>query len=109
MNQNDPHKRILCNQPPLASTKNRLKQVRNVNIFRADLLLLFDSGISAEDSTKDLGVAVNSIFQTSLNYQQAVNRILFQLCHGFAVLTSEIFGPLYLALVRPIVEYGQQA
>ncbi len=28
---------------------------------------------------------------------------------GFAVLTPVIFRPLYLALVRPILEYGLQA
>ncbi len=32
-----------------------------------------------------------------------------ELRRGFAVLTPEIFRPLYLALVRPILEYGQQA
>ncbi len=61
---------------------------------------------------KDLGVTVSSTFKTSLHCQQAVNRarrILFQLRRGFAVLTPEIFRPLYLALVRPILEYGQQA
>ncbi len=55
---------------------------------------------------------MTSTFKTSLRCQQAVNRarrILFQLRRGFAVLTPEIFGPLYLALVRPILEYGQQA
>ncbi len=36
-------------------------------------------------------------------------RNLFQLRRGFAVLTPDIFRPPYLALVRPILEYGQQA
>ncbi len=57
-------------------------------------------------------MTVTSTFKTSVNCQQAVNRarrILFQLQRGFAVLTPEIFRPLYLALVRPILEYGQQA
>ncbi len=61
---------------------------------------------------KDLGVTVTSTFKTSLHCQQAVNRarrILFQLRRGFADLTPEIFRPLYLALLRPILEYGQQA
>ncbi len=64
------------------------------------------------DSTKDLGVTVASTFKTYLNCQQAANRtrrILFRLRRGFAVLTPAIFRPLYLALVRPILEYGQQA
>ncbi len=68
--------------------------------------------ISAVDSTKDLGVTVTSTFKKSLHCQQAANRarrILFLLRRGFAVLTPEIFRPLYLALVRPILEYGQQA
>ncbi len=33
----------------------------------------------------------------------------FQYRRGFAVLPPEIFRPLYLALVRPILGYGQQA
>ncbi len=60
----------------------------------------------------DLGVTVSSTFKTSLHCQQPVNRarrILFQLRRGFAVLTPEIFRPLYLDLVRPILEYGRQA
>ncbi len=54
---------------------------------------------------------MTSTFKTS-HCQQTANsarRILFQLRRGFAVLTPEIFRPLYLALVRPILEYGQQA
>ncbi len=68
--------------------------------------------ISEVDSTKDLGVTVTSTFKTSIHCQHAANRarrILFLLRRGFAVLTPEIFRPLYLALVRPILEYGQQA
>ncbi len=62
---------------------------------------------SAVDSPKDLGVTVTSTFKTSVHCQQAANqarRILFQLRRGFAVLTPEIFRPLHLALVRPILE-----
>ncbi len=61
---------------------------------------------------KDLGVTVTSTFKTSLHCQQAVTRarrILFQLRHGFAVLTPDICQPLYLGLVSPIPEYGQQS
>ncbi len=36
-------------------------------------------------------------------------RILSLLRRSFAVLTPEIFWPLYLALGRPIMEYSQQA
>ncbi len=55
---------------------------------------------------------MTSTFKTSLHCQHAANRvrrILFLLRRGFSVLTPEIFRPLYLALVRPILEYGQQA
>ncbi len=38
-----------------------------------------------------------------------VARRCMPFCNGFAVLTPEIFRPLYLALVRPILEYGLQA
>ncbi len=34
---------------------------------------------------------------------------IIDLSYGFAVLTLEIFRILHLALVRPILEYGQQA
>ncbi len=76
------------------------------------LTLIDGTAISSVDSTKDLGVTVTSTFTTSLHCQQPVNRarrVLFQLRRGFAVLTPEIFRPLYLALVRLILEYGQQA
>ncbi len=55
---------------------------------------------------------MTSTFKTSLHCQQAANRarrLLFLLRRGFAILTPEIFRPLYLALVTPILEYGQQA
>ncbi len=55
---------------------------------------------------------MTSTFRTSLHCQQAANRArrnLFLLRRGFAVSTPEIFRPLYLALVRPILRYGQQA
>ncbi len=51
-------------------------------------------------------------FKTSQHCKEAANRarrVLFQMRRGFAVLTPEIFRPLYLALVRPILEYGLQA
>ncbi len=55
---------------------------------------------------------MTSTLKTSLHCQQAANRarcILFQLRRGFTVLTPEIFQPLFLVLVKPILEYGQQA
>ncbi len=57
------------------------------------------------------GVTITSTFKTPLRCQQAAHctcHILLQLRRGFAVLTQEIFRPLYLALVRPILEYGLQ-
>ncbi len=54
----------------------------------------------------------SSTFKTFLPCQQAANRIrriLFWLCRGFTVLTPEIFWALYLSLVRPVLEYSQQA
>ncbi len=33
---------------------------------------------------------------------------LFRIRRGFTVISPEIFRPLYLALVRPILEYGLQ-
>ncbi len=68
--------------------------------------------MSVVASTKDLGVTVTSTFKTSLHCQKATNRarlILFQLRRGFPVVTLDSFRPLFLALMRPILEYGQQA
>ncbi len=61
---------------------------------------------------KALGLTVTSTFKTSLHCQQALHRarrVLFQLRRGFPVLTPDIFRLVYLALVGPILEYGQQA
>ncbi len=57
-------------------------------------------------------MTVTSTFKTSLQCQQAANGarcILFLLRRGFAVLTPEMFRPLYLALVRPILGDDRQA
>ncbi len=59
-----------------------------------------------------IGVTSGLIFIQCLHHQQAeirARRILFQLRRGFAVLTPEIFRPMCLALVRPILDYSQQA
>ncbi len=64
------------------------------------------------DYAKDLGVTITADFKVSQHCREAANRarrVLFQMRRGFAVLTPEIFRPLYLALVRPILEYGLQA
>ncbi len=74
------------------------------------LTLIDKTAIFSVNFTKTLGVIVTSTFKTSLHCRQAVNRrILFQLRRRVAVLTPEIFRPLYLALVIPILEYGQKA
>ncbi len=67
---------------------------------------------TAADSTKDLVLTVTLTFKTNLRCQQTANRawrILIRLPRGFAVLTPELFRPLYLALSRPVLEYGQPA
>ncbi len=54
--------------------------------------------ISVADLTKDLGVIVSSTFKICLHCQQAATGarcILLQIHRGFAVLTPEIFPPLY--------------
>ena len=55
---------------------------------------------------------VDHSFKPSLQCQVAVNRargVLFQIKRSFAALTPDIFRPLYITLVRPILEYGVQA
>ncbi len=64
------------------------------------------------DCAKDLGVTITADFKTSHHCREATNRarrVFFEMRRGFAVLTPEIFRPLYLALVRHILEYGLQA
>ncbi len=83
----------------------------HISIIPSPLTLSDGTEISAADFAKNLGVTVTSSFKTSVHCQQAANRgwrILFPFHRGFAVLTPEIFRPLYLALVRPILKYGQQ-
>ncbi len=75
-------------------------------------LTIAGTEISAVDSTTNLGVISTSTAKTYLHCQQEANHaqcILSQLCPGFAVLKPEIFPPLDLTLVRPILKYGQQA
>ncbi len=66
-----------------------------------------DAPIITAESTWDLGVFVTTNFKPSLNARLAVSRArarLFQIRHGFVVMTKEAFLPLYLSLVRPILE-----
>ncbi len=51
-------------------------------------------------------------FKPSLNARLAVSRTrvrLFQMRRGFVVMTKEAFLPLYLSLVRPILEIAIHA
>ncbi len=71
-----------------------------------------DAPISTAESTRDLGVFVTTNFKPSLNARLAVSRArarLFQMRRGFVVMTTEAFLPLYLSLIRPILEYAIQA
>ncbi len=73
------------------------------------LLLHDDAPISTAESTRDLGVFMTTNFKPSLNTRLAVSRArarLFQLRRGFVVMTKEAFLPLYLSLIRPILEYA---
>ena len=76
--------------------------------------LIFNNGkvLSTAVSTTDLGLLVSETYKTTDHCRKAVSRaraLLFQIKRGFADLTPEIFRPLYVALVRPILEYGIQA
>ncbi len=68
--------------------------------------------ISTAESTRDLGVFVTTNFKPSLNARLAFSRArarLFQVRRGFVVMTKEAFLPLYLSLIRLILEYSIQA
>ncbi len=71
-------------------------------------------GISIKllDSTKDLGITVDSSFKPSLHCAQAFKRAraaLFLIRKSFVTLTPEILIPLYYTLVRPPLDYAIQA
>ncbi len=77
-------------------------------------LTLSDNGISIKllDSTKDIGVTIDSSFKPSLQRAQAFKRAraaLFLIRRSFVTLTPEIFIPLYSTLDRPHLEYAIQA
>ncbi len=68
-----------------------------------------DAPSSAAESTRDLGVFVTTNFKPSLNARPAVSRAhvrFFLILRGFAVITTEAFLPLYLSLVRLILEFA---
>ncbi len=73
-----------------------------------------DNGISIKhlDSTKDLGITIESSFKPSLHYAQAfktARAALFLIRRSFVTLTPEILISLCSTLVRPNLEYAIQA
>ncbi len=76
--------------------------------------LTFADGKSVEmvESAKDLGVFTASTFKPSLKCKDAYARgraTFFMIRRGFAILTPAILRPLYLAIVRPHLDYAVQA
>ncbi len=64
------------------------------------------------EQINDLGITVNSAFTPSANVLTAANKvrgILSFIKRSFTCLTKEIFVPLYSALLRPHLEYANQA
>ncbi len=64
------------------------------------------------ETTKDLGVAIDTSFKPSLQCREgfAVACAVFLMMRwGFAELTPAIFRPLYLAMVRPQLDFAVQA
>ncbi len=77
-------------------------------------LTLSENGISIKllDSTKDLGIAIDSSFKLSLHCVQAFKRAratLFLIRRSFVSRTSKISIPLYSTFVRSHNEYGIQS
>ncbi len=71
-----------------------------------------DRSLEMVESAKDLGVFNDSSFKPSLQCKEAYARAranFFMMRRGFAILTPAIFRPLYLAMVRPHLDYAVQA
>ncbi len=63
-------------------------------------------------ATNGLGLVVNVSFKPSLQCREGFSRaraVFFMMRRGFAELTPTIFRPLYLAMVRPQLDYAVQA
>ncbi len=76
--------------------------------------LTFATGKSVEmvKSAKDLGDFIDSSFKPSLQCKEAYARAratFFMIRREFAILTLAIFRPLYLAMVRPHLDYTVHA
>ncbi len=75
--------------------------------------LTFVDKKSAEivEAAKDLLVFIDSSFDSSQQYKEAYARAratFFMIRRGFAILTQAVFQLLYLATVRPRLDYAVQ-
>ncbi len=64
------------------------------------------------ETAEDLGVAIDASFKPSLQCREGFSRaraVFFTMRRGFAELTPAILLPLYLAMVRPELDYAVQA
>ncbi len=63
------------------------------------------------ETAKDLEVAIETSFKPSLQCREGFSRarvVFFMMRWGFAELMPAIFRPLYLAMVRPQIDYAAQ-
>ncbi len=75
--------------------------------------LTFADGNSVEilESAKEIGVYIDSSSKPLLHCKEAyapARATIFMMRRGFAILTPAIFRPLYLAMVRPHLDYAVQ-
>ncbi len=64
------------------------------------------------ETAKDLGEAIDTSFKPSVQCSEGFSRaraVFFMMRRGFAELTPAIFRALYLAMVRPQLDYAVQA
>ena len=70
-----------------------------------------DGLISQSQSEKDIGVTIDQELKFTVHYAEKVNKankILDIIRRTFTTLNIDIFKPLYLALIRPRLEYMSQ-
>ncbi len=63
------------------------------------------------ETAKDLGVAIDTSFKSSLQRREGFARardVLFMMRRGFAELTPAIFRTFHSAMVRPQLDYTVQ-
>ncbi len=71
-----------------------------------------DHPLAIVDEARDLGVLIHSTFKPTRQCIEAANkarRVLFLIKRSFLKLSPNVFRPLYLTIVRPLLEYGMQA